>query len=550
MRVLIINGANNKNVFDSTEIIKANVGNENVDVISYGWEGNNRPENVPTTIKRSTPSNNDQELIANLNKVDIRGEYDLLLISGGHGDCNDQNTAKKLSRTEFNSLTNKGAEKLIKHLADKDVKFKNILLGTCFSANYQNDFKPLLKNDDSVILSCTTISPANLCNIAEEIAQNKQPDLRSVINGGMALRMEELNNARMMGEEYLANGTTRSLSDTENFLLDTDEYGKYSKLEIQSTQTTNVYNNLNVDEAHNILDIAERFDNLKEKIDDFPITNKQEIKEKLEKASTKLQNIYKNFVGEMAKKLSEQIDSSNAEKFIKQYKNKAKETSPNIHIVDGLKLLDEDIEGYNNSSEVTELKESLTNVVKDLKNAKEDALQEFIEKNEVIIKQTNDSDIEDKNKLKGCISSSFCLSQGNNIYVQKLEYLPISVVDPTQGETEYNEQLRLSEVMINNMEKDKSITIKDYDTPEFFKIYRDKSDKAITETMAKEIDAIFDVQENFEPTNIVADPIQPIFNKNSKSTQEFKIELQSLLQEKVQEDEQQEVRREIPGFNG
>lgn len=164
MKILIICSKESREVVDGIAELRRTIGAENVVDISYGAP---HPNHVDFTNKDTA----EVQKLLKTHPLVQGSEYDLLIVTGSHGDARlIGNTS--FTRTKFNGLSDEGAGSLISHLKTKDIKFGHVILAACFSANYQNDFIPLLKNPkESSITSWTGICPNNF--MAETIEYSK-----------------------------------------------------------------------------------------------------------------------------------------------------------------------------------------------------------------------------------------------------------------------------------------------------------------------------------------------------------------------------------------
>lgn len=188
MKILVINGGRNKNVQLTITTLKNTLGASNVDVIEYGREGQ-KPLYDDTTMYQNTIELH-EILTAS---PELAKKYDLLLIAGGHGKA-ILNTDSKTGfvKHKFNSLSLEGALDLVAYFQNNNVTFKNILLGTCFSSIFQDEFKNLLADKTGTILGFTSIATSNFCSLAENIAKGERPEMDVLITHGLLTVMTEL----------------------------------------------------------------------------------------------------------------------------------------------------------------------------------------------------------------------------------------------------------------------------------------------------------------------------------------------------------------------
>lgn len=175
MKMFIVNANQNQSVKNTISLIKANIGDDNVDVIEYGSQEHSIDADIPNT-NRLTEILRKRTTVSNQN-------YDVLLIAGGHGNREPKS---------FNSLTPEGVHGLIRYFQDNKITFDHIFLGACFSAQFQLFFIPLLNGDSGSILACTSIATSNFCSLAEDIAKGEKPDIAPIITNGFEQQLSEL----------------------------------------------------------------------------------------------------------------------------------------------------------------------------------------------------------------------------------------------------------------------------------------------------------------------------------------------------------------------
>ena len=181
MKMFIVNANQNQAVKNTISFLKARLGDDNVDVIEYGSQEDNNDE-----LANEKHANQLEKILKWL-KPDSKKNYDVLLIAGGHGDRIRESYTRSL-----NSLNSKGLRMLISYFQTNEITFNHILLGACFSAQFQLSFIPLLNPDSGTILAFTSIATSNFCSLAEDIARGEKPDIAPIITNGFEQQMSEL----------------------------------------------------------------------------------------------------------------------------------------------------------------------------------------------------------------------------------------------------------------------------------------------------------------------------------------------------------------------
>lgn len=402
MKILVIN-SNNKQIKNSIETMRKNVGKENVTVIEYGNE-------YSVNIK-----NNTKELQEILQNNPVKSDqYDLLLIAGGHGDVK---TYGNFNSTRFNDLTPDGVNSLITYCKNNEITFKNILLGTCFSANLQNDFKTLLNDDGGSILSFTTVATDNLSGVAEELAANKKPNLETIVAHGMITVMNEI---KM--DVLLENSVTP---------LEEKLYRDY-ETQIES-----------------IVDEADKIGNARSGAEIEKIANLDNTIDRIIKTEENIAN-------------SSFISAEDKNIIILKIK-------PVLSQLRDLKQNPTNVANYNSSRELTEMRHAFEYAEKIVKNKYEKQLIDFIKNNhEEIIQAPNNK------RLKGAITTSLSLYSDDKIYAQELHYLPTDV------SKENFDQIKCANKINSKMEGDFKET-RLFDLPQLYRntatLVRDESYK-------------------------------------------------------------------------
>lgn len=432
MRILVINGGRNKNVKASVDELIQTVGQDNVDVIEYGWEG---LEPHPDT----SPSENQEELrtILKTNPLHHR-EYDLLLVSGGHGETilKGDDTFEKIS---LNSLSKQGVDELLDYFKENQVSFKHILLGSCFSSNYQEEFKSFLQDSSGTILGFTTIGTDNFCTIAEDIAHKKNPNLFKFISHGFETMIARLQMNQIAGQ---------GLTTLQNKIL--HEYQSIGEFLELSEQLNNLKNSLKLEYPHHIGKLIEKINEEKLAIDKLPLTSIEadSIKNALDNSLHFLIQIVTEFtsipiVSNEFRNEKDKVEGDQIELVIKRLRK-----SSSLEAQNAIQNLDQKAEIFNNSELLITLKTLLDKLSAIFEEQETNLLVSYLNAHQEEILQSEDK------SLLGGIETSLTLYHQNTTYVRTKTpiSLPADVIGARSFQ-EIQEQLTLISLEIDNLEK-------------------------------------------------------------------------------------------------
>lgn len=455
MKVLIINGdKNDLEVLRLIERTTENIGIDNTHVIQYGDDAYfNSPDKSTLEFKKN--------LIDNDN---IKGDYDLLLIAGGHGNIN-----MNANSLMFNNLSPKGVKIFVDHCLSKQISFKVILLGTCFSANHQNDFKNLLPNNNGIILSFTTVAPHKLCSIAESIVNRQKPEIFELVTLGIDYILKpisdiiDIHNSTELNviKQHIPTVSLEQLNIAKDYRLFLKDINNQLQL------IANLIETINIKDIKYTSQVLSRinFTYAEIKNSNYISENKKiKIKGLADNLCQILEQAINNFVESLSAKEKENIKLKTKDVHdVVQDRMKSSKSLLSLGYYFNFfnncpeVLLQNEIEKFNKHADLTTFIYHLNMVKTELKKHYYYKAIEFIKTHYPTITQSNDV------ILKSVISTSLCLYTSNKIYVNYLETIPSGISEESDLD-----QVQCANKIISRMTdiKDKHSPIKLFELPD------------------------------------------------------------------------------------